>query len=193
MKKSLVCSALTSIMVVSLLIGCSPSTNVVQNSTPVPLAGLNLEPYLIQSGDLPAGYSGVQAVKVADDTFPWVSNHGINNIYQQLQKNGNSVGNITVFLYDSTDQRDLAYKQLINGMGIENQKNIDGIGEKGTYSVMDVVRSGKEIMISELVFVRCNALINITMSETKNIDDLSAYAKKLDARLQPLVCAQSTK
>lgn len=89
-------------------------------------------------------------------------------------------GLVTVLVYDDPAERDAAYMALVADMKSDTE-TIAGVGEHAT---------GKQYMIFEtqLVFVRCRALVDIRRFETIEIAPLIENAQHLDADLQPLLC-----
>ena len=55
-----------------------------------------------------------------------------------------------------------------------------GVGEDGLVS--------DDTIASSLVFRRCTAIVHMMLGLGTDAQSIAAYAKRLDARLQPLVC-----
>jgi len=149
--------------------------------TRIPLSEIDLEGMLIMDGDLPAGYSGAQIRATAPKII------GINlpdsqyQIYQELAKDGQMAGGISVYLYESTENIENAYVSILDGFS--DPIDLKDIGEKAAYHNTFVIsRAG-------LVFIRCNAVVEIDMRDLGFSDDpLFGYAKRLDKRLTEIVC-----
>lgn len=146
------------------------------------LKTVNLEPVLIQEGDLPAGFTGAQV----KDTLPPMFEHAApptKALYQGFQRAGNGAGGVSVLLYESDTDRDATYADSVKGMGDGTQPQTD-VGERATILSSDSYST----LLADLVFVRCHAVVFVRFIGTKQPSDAAAYAKRLDQRLQPLVC-----
>ncbi len=172
-----------------------PSPTNTPTATPIPLSELDLEPLLIQPGDLPAGFSGAQVKDVAPNMFDDLS-AAENTIDQRFERGGDTAGGVTVFLYDSTSEIEEAYALLMSieadyvvlltgGMNIQT---VTGVGEQAIVSVLSFSVGGFALESSDLAFIRCNAVVHIRMAGVVDIDTIKAYAKRLDSRLEPVVC-----
>lgn len=154
--------------------------------TPVPLNQLDLEPLLVQSGDLPAGLTGAQVKDIAPEmfaTFPKPTKV----IDQRFQRNNQTAGGVTVLLYETVPEREQAYGALMTGLG-KDAKPLEGTGEQGSATTLDVTVATIHLQTVALGFRRCTALVYITLAGTATLSDGDAYAKRLDKRLTPLVC-----
>ena len=144
-------------------------------------ADVDLEPLLIQAGDLPAGMTGAQVRDTAPAMFDAVPKPD-KAAYQQLQKNGSQVGGVTVLLYSAGDALSQAYTTVVDGMD-DNAQPIAGVGEKAVVSENEVL-----VKLVEFAFTRCSALAHVRMVFSGNRDEVTAYAKRLDTRLQSAIC-----
>jgi hypothetical protein len=157
--------------------------------TPVPLSGIDLEPILIQSGDLPAGYSGAQVRSVLPGMFDGLPETD-NSVYQQFEKDGGPAGGIAIALYESLDDQVKAYQIILDGMLTEDsiealEKEFgssplgiafsfpDDVGEEA-YAVGDYRKIDDQDPLwmqdlkretandsSEVLFRRCDAVVHI--------------------------------
>jgi hypothetical protein len=147
--------------------------------TTVPLADIDLAPLLIQSGDLPAGLSGAQI----KDTVP----PGLRAvpmpakvIDQRFQQNGTLAGGVVVLLYEAYADVESAFRLAVG----------EGKNSEPQYGVGDTARAwvpNNVVQRARVAFTRCHAYIDITFGQA-SIDEVTAYAKRLDQRLQPLAC-----
>jgi len=156
------------------------------------LAEIDLESILIQTGDLPAGYSGAQIREQAPEMFSKLP-RGEVSVYQQLAKHGDSAGGITVFLYSQSEQVSKAYSLIVSGFGTSEDnslltkvtRSLPDIGEECTATSM----KAKQPYVQDacdLAFVRSSAVVHIRMSNATE-DDIASYAKRLDKRLKNLL------
>jgi hypothetical protein len=150
-------------------------------ATPMPLSALKLDSLLIQSGDLPAGLSGAQIRDTAPLMFEKVPKAD-NTIYQQVARNGKQAGGVAVFLYEDTSKVDEAYKEILSGMG-SDANPVSEIGDKASIMMLTLGMEG-----GDLVFERCNFVVHVRFTGTPNADDITSYAKRLDARLSEVAC-----
>lgn len=150
--------------------------------TAVPLDQVDLEPLLIQSGDLPAGLSGAQVKDEAPAMFAGVP-HPTKAIDQRFQRAGDTAGGITVLLYQSDADRDVAYADVVKGLG-KGAVAQNGVGERAM-----AVNNTDLLEFVDLTFVRCHAVVHIRFSGTSEPSDAAAYAKRLDKRLSSVVCS----
>ena len=155
----------------------APATTAAQAA--VPLADIDLAPLLIQSGDLPAGLSGAQV----KDTVP----PGLNAvptpakaIDQRFQANGNTAGGVVVLLYEASADVETAFRLAVG----------EGKNSQPQYSVGDAARvwlPSDVVTRARVAFTRCHAYVDISIRQA-SVDEVTAYAKRLDQRLQPLIC-----
>jgi hypothetical protein len=196
------------IVVFSLLAGCSRSTPLptptatliptplsTPSPTPISLSDIDLEPMIILSGDLPAGYSGAQIRDTPPVMFAEIRGYE-NTIYQQFERNGKGAGGVTIFLFDLIDQRETAYSLIVDGFGkTENTSatktrvaELSGVGEKAMYVTIEASVAGITVDNIDLVFARCHSVVHVRMTDTASVDYISAYAKRLDKRLAEVIC-----
>ena len=151
-----------------------------QDDEPVSLSELKLEPILIQLGDLPSGVSGAQVRDTAPATFDAVPD-AENTIYQQLEKNGDTIGGVTVFLYEDALMVENAYSAVFSGMDTISE-TISKLGDKASISHLTVGPG------HDLVFTRCSFVVHIRMTTNNPAVEIISYAKRLDRRLRDAVC-----
>jgi hypothetical protein len=148
----------------------------------VPLAELDLAPLALQSGDLPAGYSGAQV----SDALPAMFNDApapAKVFDQRFQKSDEDAGGVTIVVYETGADLTTAYDLAVDGMLDDNVAADIGDGARvagGTVSTLDV---------AEGVFTRCQTLVFVRFSGTKNTESVVAYMKRLDTRLFTVACA----
>ena len=151
-----------------------------QDDEPVSLSELKLEPILIQLGDLPSGVSGAQVRDTAPATFDAVPD-AENTIYQQFEKNGDTIGGVTVFLYEDALMVENAYSAVFSGMDTISE-TISKLGDKASISHLTVGPG------HDLVFTRCSFVVHIRMTTNNPAVEIISYAKRLDRRLRDAVC-----
>lgn len=165
----------------------SATATSIPTATPtlVPLAKLDLESILIQPGDLPAGITGGQIGNTATGIFSSLP-PAAQVADEQLATNGSQIGYVDVFLYDSLKDVQTAYGMIVDGFRKE-AVTFPGIGEAAQVGVLDTTSLGG-LISANLAFTRCQSVISVLMTGDVNKDSVGNYAKRLDARLQPLVC-----
>lgn len=171
------------IIAVFLLAACGGTPDVIAPTTipptTVPLSALDLEPLLIQSGDLPAGIAAAQVKDVAPLAFNGYP-PTTKAIDQRFQRDGKAVGGVVVLLYEQQDNfntaRSLAMKIS------ESSKPLDGVGEEAKAFL------GSDLLpIRGITFIRCRAIVDVSISNV-TIEEVAAYAMRLDKRLSGVVC-----
>jgi len=173
----------------------SPTLTPTVTPSPIPLSELNLEPILILQGDLPAGFSGAQVRTTPVKGLSDIQNYQ-NTIYQQFEYGGEAAGGVSIFLFDSLADRDIAYQHILDGFGESRDDavvkitlgDVSTIGERGRYSIAEILFFGMSLTTIDLAVERCHALIEIRMMYITDVDAVTAYAKRLDNRLVVLVC-----
>lgn len=189
---------LIGILSLLLITSCNPATPTALPTltpSPVPLSELSLEPILIISGDLPAGYSGAQIRNTPPEMFNNITNFN-NAIYQQFEKDGESAGGVAIFLFESINNGDIAFQKIVDGFGKSDEsanikttvENISNVGERATAVTVETSLSGLSMKFTDFVFVRCHAIAHIRMKDTVNIEYLTGYGIRLDKRLSELIC-----
>lgn len=154
--------------------------------TPISLTDIDLEPLLIQDGDLPAGLSGAQVRSTPPNMFRDITG-AANQIHQQFARDGNSAGGVAVFLFEETADRDQAYAVILDGFG-DTIEAVD-VGEQGSATPPTTSMINQGLNSYDLLFSRCAAVAHIRMSgEFMDINMITAYAERLDQRLTEAVC-----
>lgn len=154
--------------------------------TPIPLADLDLSSILVQSGDLPSGYSGAQIRNTPPAMFKDIP-EPMNQVYQQFEHNNDSAGGVGIFIYDNQLDADNAYNIILDGMG-DSTESISNIGVRARMMTMDYSMMPGGIKAMDLVSFRCNTVVSIRITDSDNPDYIISYAQRLDERLTPLVC-----
>ncbi len=215
-------TAIVFLMIPFLLIGCAPSQKAIQKAieqtqdamptttptptpsqtpTLIPLSEINLESALIQSGDLPAGYSGGQIRDVPPKFFMSITDLGANSIQQEIVRNDKLNGFITILIYEDVSQAQEFYsileeKEVIEPFRVEpfssEYKTVDNfpnVGEKSAHATYDNYLSGDSLIlqIEDTVFLRCNAVVMIHTGSILKYG-IQPFAEKIDKRLTELVC-----
>lgn len=156
-------------------------TEPTETPTTIPLSNLDLSSLLVQTGDLPAGFTGAQIGSIMPDSYNKLHLPAADlKIYQQFAQNGGAEFNwgVAVFVYLSKDSLQPAFTALVGGF-MESANYIDGIGVKAAYyAVPDV---------TELAFYDCNFVVDFMFGI---VDKTSAenYAIRIDKRLRPILC-----
>jgi ABC-type Fe3+-hydroxamate transport system substrate-binding protein len=149
-------------------------------STPILLAGLNLEGVLLWPGDLPKGYAASQAhpepsAFMNDAPIPDYS------ISRMISRAGQPGGRIDVLVYADSEKVATAYELAVSqfiGEPVKVQ-----VGEQGK-----VALTISPTQTAALTFTRCHAIVAMQLLGTSTADGVLSYAKRLDYRLTPLVC-----
>lgn len=169
----------------------TPSTPVAmplptEQPTAIPIESIELEPLLIQTGDLPAGVEGAQVRDTPPAMFKDMP-AATKAIYQQFARGSKQIGGVAVFLYTTPADQDQGYKLLVDGMGEVNV--VADIGEQASITKEDPKATSLGISFWDLLFRRCAAIAHIRLTGD-GIDDATviAYAKRLDKRLAAVTC-----
>lgn len=181
----------------------TPTPTITPTPSPTPLAldKIELEPVLIQSGDLPAGVSAAQVRSSLPDMFAGINEPDV-AIFQQFEKGGDAAGGVAVLLYSKPAALQQAYDYQVDGMdinaatdgptaGLSSIVRSVGVGDdqvEALVTEMRVSTSGFTLEMNEIVFSRCFALVHIRMTGGVGIAGITAYAERLDRRLVTAVC-----
>ena len=149
--------------------------------TRIPLASVDLEPLLVQSGDLPAGMTGAQVKDAAPPAFKRYP-LPTKAIDQRFQRSGDVVGGVVVLLYENAADRDAAWAQAQQAI-TSSATPLPDVGEQAL-----LLASSPQLPITSATFRRCAAIVDIGMDAQVQPNEISAYARRLDTRLTPLVC-----
>ena len=159
-------------VVVLLLTACG-------GASPQSLAALDIEPLLVQDGDLPAGVAGAQVRDTAPGMFSSVPKAD-KTISVQLANSVKQIGNVTVLLYAQDADRDSAFATVMDGMG--EPVDLAGIGDRAVGESVPLLST-----VTDVLFIRCHALAHTRMLGV-DMAAATAYMKRLDKRLQSAVC-----
>ena len=164
----------------------SPTIQSTMQPTKVALKDLDLEPLLIQSGDLPAGFSGAQVKNEAPEMFNKTPKpvYVINQRFAYHEETG---GGITVLVYDHLADATEAFQGVRKGMTTDAVP-LNDVGEEAFVVAMALTAGDKKIKSTDGLFQRCHAIVHVRFSDISDSDVVEAYLKRLDKRLQPMVC-----
>jgi len=172
------------VMILALLSAACSQTGASQEPTAILLANLDLEPLLLEDGDLPADFKGAQirhTIKEAPfSELPPAAQAIVQEIDGYSQDTSNFV---YILLYEDLDDLQEAFEQLVSKSFkfTEEAEQIDGIGEQAQFEKDEF--AFHYIPYEKVAFTRCNALVYIeTSTDTLN------YARRLDARLKETIC-----
>jgi len=165
---------------------------------PVPLSEIDLESIIGVLGNLTEGYDGARISDTPPEGFFDVLDFQ-NVVYQEIKKNGERIGGLAIYLFNSLDERDTAYQSIVEEFGRRREyfrvtiDDIPKVGETGTYTTVEgSTDSGIEFYVSEFASVNCHSLIVISLGDTKNVgtilDDMTAYANQIHESLSQLIC-----
>lgn len=158
-----------------------PTATPEPTATPVPLADIDLEPLLVQPGDLPPGYAGSQ-IRVELPDFALRGPEPVNHVRQILSKNGDVGGNVAIVLYESLEDVQEAF--VLAAENLPNAAAVDDFTEDGSLGSFAVLN----LSAASFAFSRCHAVVSGQLLGTTDVGAALSYAKRLEARLQPYVC-----
>ena len=132
----------------------------------------DLESVLLRTSSLPAR---VTSAEISYTPHPSLADLPDAQYFVSLQflQGTQFGGRVSVFLYANPADMDAAWPAILNT--IATPKEIDDIGDLAV------------VNFSDLVFIRCTALVHIKLVGTQP-EELRIYASQLDARFTPLVC-----
>lgn len=165
--------------------------------TPIALDRIELESLLVQAGDLPAGVSAAQVRSTLPEMFDGISEPDA-AIFQQFEKDNDVAGGVSVLLYSKPAALQDGYNYLIDGMdsdaaveGLSSTIRSADVGDGQIEAIVTEMRlsaAGVTFELNEIVFSRCSALVHIRMTGGVGIAGITAYAERLDRRLESAVC-----
>jgi hypothetical protein len=171
-----------------------PTSTPQPSPTSIPLSKINLEELILLKGDLSPEYVGGQIKtdwpKDIDAKFP-----DPDNLVQQSFRNGifGSDG-ITIALYDSVSNVQIAYQAFTEAMSVEKVDKKNELSDIGEKAFITISAGGGFLNIPysvsvKLVFMRCHSVVFIDLFASAASEDVAiTYGKRLDKRLSPIVC-----
>ncbi len=144
-------------------------------------SGTRLKRIAYQKGDLTSEF----IAGISDDEAPKFYKelpHAQQVHYRQILKGTDVSGGVTLFQYDSSEDLDAAYKWIVYMLEPGGEFN-PKVGEKSMASYI-----GPDFTFGEVVFVRCNMLVHIRLTNISEPGVVVQYAQRLDARLQESIC-----
>jgi hypothetical protein len=166
-----------------------PSATPEPTATRIPLAELPLEGILLASGDLPPGIEGAQVVDGLPEGFANIPEPD-RAITQYFQKDGLLAGGVNIAVYTSDRFSTTAWNMLSSRSEFSP---VSDVGEQAAaWETSSDLVSG-----AALVFVRCGAVTQVSFAvigssplDRVTTEHVTAYARRLDKRLQPLLCQE---
>lgn len=183
------------IMLMLALVACGAPSSM---PTPAPAGPAPIESLLWATGDLPDELvpDRVRAnVPAFFDDLPAPAGAW----YRPLLRNDEHSGSVTLITYPTVDARDAAYTAILARMGTHTAV---AVGEQAAIYQRYSQAQSAGGTVTELVFVRCRAVVHIRLDLTRllfmhlaNQTDstvITTYAQRLDRRLQthPAVCPE---
>ena len=154
-------------------------------ATQPPITLQTIAPLLLHADDLPAWYVPGEITEALEPSY--YQRHKIRepvlDVVQHIAPRegwllGGSVG---VLVYADGTTAGATFTTLVEEMETEGAvQQSSAIGERA------VMRAGHETMLPTMRFVRCRAVVHVTILEDWEV--MTNYAQRLDARLQPVVC-----
>lgn len=167
-----------------------PTDTPTPTPTPIPLADLDLSIIIFQDGDLPPGFEPSQIRSNYRDNESVVSN-AINSFHQQVAYQGKMGGRVSIYIFDTLEIANEAYESLL-----KSNENFDftyleipGLGDQA-YGLQEYVPliGLSPLELTNVVFIRCNAIVISELSQSSAYGGLVDYALRLDERLTNLLC-----
>ena len=144
-------------------------------------SNVDLEPLLVQPGDLP---SGMGTGQMRDNPAVDVENLPVaaQTVYRDFVRDENPAGDVVVWRYMSRPDAEQAYGTIAEIM--EGHAAPHGaIGERAKVHADTESASA----VAAVLFVRCNAVASIVLYPS-DLETVQNYARRLDKRLQAAVC-----
>lgn len=148
-------------------------------------SAIDLEPLLVQSGDLPAGVTGAQVRDVAPKMFDQAPKAD-RVLYQQFASGAKQIGGVAVFLYKDADTRTQGYSVIAKDMG--QTEVVAGLGDQAVVTLLSPQAAAYGLDFADVLFQRCVAVVHVRISGPDSRVAATAYAKRLDKRPAQVVC-----
>ena len=150
--------------------------------TPIPPVELDLSSILVQPADLLLGFVGGQVQNALPGMFDDIP-QPVYQIYQQLSQINKADGGVAILVYDSETVANDVYKTIEENWA-DQSATVPIIGDN---SHIDFgIEEGVTFM--RLLFLQCNAVGFIQLSNLSDSDYIISYAQSVNDRLTPLVC-----
>ena len=88
-------------------------------------------------------------------------------IDQRFQKAGETKGGVVVQVYLDDAKLQQAVKAVSDGMG-DDATTVSGLGEQALYTGFSIEILGSTSAFSDLVFVRCQAIVHVRFSDIED-------------------------
>lgn len=185
------------------LSACGPSAEAIQEAivqtqaaalptptsepTKIPLDSIDLEELLILPGDLPTNFEGQQIRSELPEALTKIGiTKGINTVSQGFKVSEWGSDGVTITVYRTAQEAKDIFVEKLN----TDLPKVEGLGDLSIVSEGGTLCEGCSIQV---LFVRCNALVYVDIFNQMATRDyvyetITTYAKRLDERLQPLVC-----
>jgi hypothetical protein len=155
---------------------------------PVPLTIEGLSPLLIQPGDLPEGWTGDTLFD--EPPVDYVGPAPVLVLNQGLLAPGDrfSSGGVIVYILETAEDAQQVFKARTDLITRNVDKDVvyqrPPIGEQALLAP----GKGQVFILNQLVSVRCNAVIEILLGTSDQVDMTINYARNIDSRITASVC-----
>lgn len=156
---------------------------------PVPLTSEGLSSLLILPGDLPEGWSGSDLYEEAPVDYEGpapqvVLNQGLLEPDARFDS-----GRVVLWVFDNVSDARAAFQSRFDliqrVVDVDAERLMPPIGDQSLL----VPGKGTTFVINQIVFQRCNAVVEIDLGNNTQIDWTTSFASRLDQRLQPSICS----
>jgi hypothetical protein len=192
------------ILIIALLFtGCAPSPEAIQKAieetqkaAPTPttkvteIPSYNFQSLLIQEGDLPSGYTPSQIRQHGSAPEIFETENLEEMITQELTYNDQLGGYVSLYLYDSSDSAKTIYESYLAALPVVVLIRIGKLGDNGAGNREAIKTKDGFIMsqYSSVIFQRCKVVFVADLVTEKSYSGLIDYARRLDERLNDVVC-----
>lgn len=155
---------------------------------PVPLTVEGLSSILIQEGDLPEGWSGDDLFEESPVDYEGPAPLVVLN-QELLEPDARfASGRVTLWVFENGADAEAAFTSrsdlIQRTVDADADRQQPAIGEQALL----VPGHGSVFVTNQVVFRRCNAVVEISLGNSSQVDWATNYATRLDQRLQPSVC-----
>jgi hypothetical protein len=165
----------------------TPTSTIAPTPTLIPLEDIPLKEILIENKDyLPTGYDYGQFRSDPPPIYAKITNSK-NLVYAQFAHKGETSGGVTVFVFDSIEDANLAYDFVYRGFGENATTMNESTGKVGSV-IMDMSVLGKSVQFIEMTFQNCNVVYDMLLSDTTDDNQVRSYINKLMTSMSPYVC-----
>lgn len=164
-----------------------PSATFMPEPTRIPLSEIDIDFIFEDDSILPTGFSPGQIRHTAPQMFRNIPK-AENTAYMQFERDGDTAGGVTIFLYDDPEKAEDVFQKIYREMGTDFTDS--DYKKNYKYAIFESGGYGPLIEVTEGLLEICeSAVIHVRITDKRDGDGVAAYfSEYIIPSLENLIC-----